>query len=434
VRETAALRSLEPARLLNRIFALPALRHWDRVRGTILPAAIALLATFFAIDAAQAQTFSVIYNFGSYGAHPTTGLTIDAGGNLYGTTSRITGDAGTVFKLSRRGTGWILSPLYEFQGNLDGSAPTGRPVFGPGGLLYGPTGEGGGPGCENYGCGTVYSLRPAPRAPADIISGWQETILYRFTGGPNGSAPIGDLLFDSAGTMYGVDGTGSTGWGAVYSLRPGSGLWSLKVLYDFTDGPDGGGLSGVIFDGQGRLYGATSYGGAHGNGTIFRLTPSEGGWTQETLYDFEGAGDGAHPWAPLIFDAAGNLYGTTLYGGSGGGGTVFMLSQSPGGWALTGLYSFTGGAGSFGSLARGAAGNLYGTTFADGAYGFGNVFKLSPSNGSWTYTSLHDFTGGDDGSLPDGGVILDSAGNLYGTTENGGEHYNNGVVFEITPQ
>ena len=151
--------------------------------------------------------------------------------------------------------------------------------------------------------------------------------------------------------------------------------------------------------------------------------------------------------AGLISDSSGNLYGATSYGGVNGGGTVFELTPSNGSWTLNTLYSFTKVNNSFrpgpvASLIMDAAGNLYGTTKADGAYGYGNVFKLMPSNGSWAYTSLYDFTGGSDGANPYSSLVLDAQGNLYGTTYTGGqsgedcllnETYTCGVVFEITP-
>ena len=396
---------------------------------------VTVLAVVLAIAAAaHAQSFSVIYNFGTYGSHPRTGLTTDARGNLYGTTNAGTGTAGSVFELSPRGSGWIYTPLYNFRRGPDGVAPLTRPVFGPGGLLFGTTAEGGGEGCLSHGCGTIYTLRPGPHAPADVLRGWEENVIYHFAGGADGAGPFGDLIFDGSGILDGVDNVGVTGWGAVYSLTPHNGGWSLAVLYNFTGGSDGGGISdGVIFDGVGRLYGATFLGGAYNYGTVFRLTPSGSGWNLETLYSFQGANDGNGPAAGLTFDAAGNLYGSTLYGGSGGGGTVFKLSPSGASWTLTTLYSFTGAAGSFAKLVLDAAGNLYGTTFADGLYQQGNIFKLTPLNGGWNYTSLHDFTGGDDGALPGGGVVFDSAGNMYGTTENGGHQFGNGVVWEIAP-
>ena len=412
-----------PQRLQNRKVDVGLPAH-----GLALRMAIALALTLATIQAAQAQTFQVIYNFGSNGAHPFTGVTLDASGNLYGTTP------GTVYKLSHKGSGWILSVLYNFQGGTDGGYPDGRPVFGPGGLLYGSTAEGGGLGCQGYGCGTVFSLRPPPHASANIFGNWLEKILYRFGGGTDGADPVGDLIFDQAGNTYGADQVGTTGWGSVYTLTPSDGGWKQTVLYDFTGGSDGGGLSGVIFDNAGRLYGSASYGGAYGNGAIFRLTPTENKWIEETLYDFQGSSDGMNPWSGLTFDASGNLYGTTLYGGSGGGGTVFMLTPATGKWTFTLLCSLSGGGGSFGAPVFDAAGNLYDTTVGDGPYRNGTVFKLTPSNGGWTYTSLHDFTGGDDGAMPFAGLTMDAAGNLYGTTENGGTMYGQGVIFEVTPE
>jgi uncharacterized repeat protein (TIGR03803 family) len=182
------------------------------------------------------------------------------------------------------------------------------------------------------------------------------------------------------------------------------------------------------------LYSTTKLGGASDGGTVFRLTYSGSGWTKSVLHSFQWDSDGALAYGAVISDQSGNLYGTTASGGSGGGGTAFMLSPSDGGWTPTVLYSFAGSnlQGSHAGLAMDSAGNLYGTTYGDGAYGVGSVFKLTPSNGGWTYTSLHDFTGGDDGGTPEGGVTLDANGNLYGTANIGGA-YSFGVVWEITP-
>jgi uncharacterized repeat protein (TIGR03803 family) len=167
---------------------------------------------------------------------------------------------------------------------------------------------------------------------------------------------------------------------------------------------------------------------------------SGSGWTLQTLYDFPNTADGSNPLGQVIFDAAGNLYGGCQSGGTGGGGTVFELSPSGGGWSYHVLYSFSGnGNGPIGTVALDAAGNLYGTTYGDGAYGLGSIFKLSPSGGDWAYTDLHDFTGGDDGANPFGGVSLDANGDLYGTTTYGGTRQGSwcqqqgcGVVWRIT--
>ena len=195
--------------------------------------------------------------------------------------------------------------------------------------------------------------------------------------------------------------------------------------------------SSVIFDPEGNLYGTTPRGGPPGGpvggyGVVYQLTPSGSGWTQNILYLFQNGSDGAYAEGGVIRDQAGNLYGTTLEGGAGGGGTVWELSPSGGGWTLTTLYSFTGTIGSFASLTMDAAGSLYGTTKQDGALGYGNVFRLTNSGGNWTYTSLHDFTGGSDGGQPYGQVTLDTDGNIYGTAATGGAS-GNGVVFEIAP-
>ena len=170
-------------------------------------------------------------------------------------------------------------------------------------------------------------------------------------------------------------------------------------------------------------------------GTIYELIPAGLTWTERILYSFQGTSDGEYPYSGLIFDQAGNLYGTTCCGGPGGVGTVFEFTPSNG--TLTTLYSNFGGyGGPYGSLTMDAAGNLYGTTEEGGAYSFGSVFKLTPGSGGWTYTSLHDFCAGgypcSDGAFPFGGVALDADGNVYGTTTAGGTAYS-GVIWEITP-
>jgi|ERR1700722_860148 len=223
-----------------------------------------------------------------------------------------------------------------------------------------------------------------------------------------------------------------------------------QVLYNFFNvGGTANPLGGVISDASGNLYGTTFYSGAYGNGMVYELTPAASGWKQTILYSFNPNGiEGFGPTAGLIFDASGNLYGTTEFGGTGdctngfGCGTVFELSPSASGtWTETILHDFQGTDGweVHAGLVMDSAGNLYGTTANGGAYKQGTAFELSPgANGTWTETTLHNFTGGTDGGVPFGGVILDAAGNVYGVTSAGGGatsdcKYGCGVVFELSP-
>jgi len=200
-------------------------------------------------------------------------------------------------------------------------------------------------------------------------------------------------------------------------------------------------FSGVIFGRDGNLYGADHAGGANERGTIYELISSWSGWTENVLYTFSGGTDGGRPTG-LIFDQSGNLYGGASSGGANDDGAVFELTPSGQSWSYSVLYSFSnGGHGQFNpgpnaNLVMDKGGNLYGTTKADGAYGYGSVFKLTPSNGSWTYITLHDFTDGADGAYPFSNVVFDSNGNLYGTASAGGTGCapnGCGVVWEIIP-
>jgi uncharacterized repeat protein (TIGR03803 family) len=224
----------------------------------------------------------------------------------------------------------------------------------------------------------------------------------------------------------------------VYELMPSNGSWTESVLYSFSGGSDGGLLAGgVVPDSAGNLCGTTFQGGApgcqlgKGCGTVFELTPSNGGWIETVLYTFQGENDGGNPGGGLIFDQFGSLYGTTGYSNGGNLGTVFKLAPSNNGWAFTLIYKFQRGYPGSGSLIMDASGNLYGTTQTDGAYGQGSVYELTPFGNGRTYTSLHDRTGGSDGVGPMGSVTIDTSGNLYGTAYAGG--FNFGVVWEITP-
>jgi uncharacterized repeat protein (TIGR03803 family) len=293
----------------------------------------------------------------------------------------------------------------------------------------------------------------APRAWADA-----EKTLYNFTyrnqaGGDN---PLAGLIFDQAGNLYGTTvEKGVNYWGVVFKLAPnGDGTWTESVLYSFRDGSDGAyPWAGLIFDQAGNLYGTTSWGGdssctygyGYGCGVVFKLAPnSDGSWTESVLYTFTGGADGAVPAAGLIFDQSGNLYGTASAGGAQGDGVVFELTPNADGtWTENVLHAFAGGKDGVGPVAGlilDQAGNLYGTTSGGGIIkcggsgsGCGTVFKLAPNaDGSWTETVLHAFAGGKDGVGPLAGLIFDQAGNLYSTASSGGA-YGDGIAFQLKP-
>ena len=401
-----------------------------------------LMFTVVGLQPADAQTYAVLHNFtgGQDGAFPEAGLTMMGTGNLYGTTDQGGEyDYGSVFRLRWSGSAWTFSGIYSFQGGNDGYFPDSRLVVGPNGNLYSTTSTGGGGSCSLYGCGTFFKLQPPLTTCKTALCNWTKTILYRFTNFHDGRNPIGDLLFDTSGSVYGTTTVGGDfGEGSVYELTPSNGEWVGSVLHGFTGGSDGAiPFSGLIADNAGNLYGTAGGGGDYRFGTVFELTPTGSGWVLTVLYAFRGGSDGGGPVGGLIFDQSGNLYGTTSSGGSGGGGTVFEMTPSEAGLTFHLLYSFRGSAGPSANLTLDRAGNLYGTTAGDGTYQHGSVFRLTPDNGSWSETDLYSFTGGSDGNTPMSIVTLDANGNLYGTTQTGGANdcggRGCGVVWEITP-
>jgi uncharacterized repeat protein (TIGR03803 family) len=410
-------------------------RNWPLFAISQKTAMAALAATLVAAITmigslpAQAQTYNAIYNFtgGHDGSNPEAGLTIDHAGSLYGTTNGGGVGFGAAFKLAHKGSSWTFNPLYSFAGGSDGAGTYSRVIFGPDGSLYGVTYG------TNSGFGTVFRLQPPATACKSVLCPWTETVLYRFTGGSDGANPDGDLVFDQAGNIYGVTLKGGDGYGVVYELTRSGGGWTQSVLHTFEQGSGGTHpTAGVIFDKTGNLYGTAAFGGL-GYGVVFQLTPSGSGWTENVLYTFTGGNDGGAPIGGLIFDNSGNLYGSTFQNGVGSGGTAFELMFQSGKWTFELLHSFAGtsGCGPQASLAFDQAGSLYGTTLCDGTNGQGSVFELTPSNGTWTYTSLHDFAGSE-GGFPFSNVVFDANGNIYGTASEGGAD-GVGVVFQITP-
>ena len=327
--------------------------------------------------------------------------------------------------------------LYTFTGNLDGAYPTAL-ISDAAGNLYGAAAAGG----TNL-TGTVFELSPISGG------GWTESILYNFgpfRGGSDGDQPVGALLLDSSGNLYGTTGYGggSTncgfGCGTVFRLSPGSGGWTESILHSFvgTDGQNP--VAQLALDAAGNLYGTTRIGGPHGNGTVFELSLVSGKWKMSLPHSFAGGTDGEDPFhAGVVIDASGNLYGTTFYGGASLAGQVFELSLTAGKWKKTTLHSFVRGIGIGGYLEGGvtldSAGNLFGTTTQAGAAGTGGgVFELKlASGGKRTYSILHSFGAAGDGDFPSTAVVLDGAGNLYGTTNEGGSS-GDGTVYELTPR
>jgi uncharacterized repeat protein (TIGR03803 family) len=390
--------------------------------------------------ARAAPKYKVLYSFGSGNdaSGPYAPVAMDSSGNLYGTAGGGDYELGTVFKLTPGSGGWTESVLYSFGGtNDDGEGPLAGLAFDKLGNLYGTTPNGG-----TYEWGTVFELTPGS-------SGWTESVLYSFgaSKGDGGHAESGVVL-DGLGNLYGVVPFGGNGGrGTAYELSPGSGGWVETLLYRFGGGNDGYfSLGGLTWDGTNKLYGTTSKGGAYDEGTVFQLARSSGAWKERVLYSFGSAKrDGGFPGTgSLILDGAGNLYGTTEDGGTNicfseyDCGTVYELSPgSDGHWKEKILYDFKEGASGFtplGLVARDKAGNIYGTTSegGDSVCACGVVYKLAPQpGGKWKYTVLHKFVAAT-GGLPEGGVILDGKGNLYGTTLGGGAH-GDGVVFEVTP-
>ena len=384
-----------------------------------------LLALTMLAAPARAQTFQVLHHFTGFadGSVPEAGVTMDRAGNFYGTTFQ-----GTVFKMSRVGSGWVLTTLYTFAGGSDGARPASRVIFGPDGALYGTTSQGG-----SNGMGTVFNLRPPATVCRSASCPWTETILHNFTGSDGAAPQLGDLLFDAAGNIYGTTSAGgASGRGVVFELKRSGGGWTESVLYSFAGGNDGAApYAGVIFDAAGNLYGTTTLGGAHSLGTVYELAPSQSGWSEAILYAFGRSDLSFTPYGGVIFDGQGNLFGTAC-GGPNGAGTVYELEPANGSWTYNLVYGFSGYAGPRDAPTMDASGNIFLTNLNTGPEQAGSVYELTPGAGGWTATDLYDFNGASTGAAPFGKVVLDANGNIYGTTTLGGTH-NLGIVFEITP-
>jgi uncharacterized repeat protein (TIGR03803 family) len=399
------------------------------VAGRDLLTLLAALLVFAGVSLpAHSQTFSVIHNFtGSDGGDPFAGPVLDHG-NLYGTTnSGGVHGSGAVYKLSQHGSSWILNPLYSFAGAADGAGPGfGTLAIGSDGTFFGTT-EGGGL------FGVAYNLKPRPNPCGSILCPWNDNVIWIFGRGTDGAQPLSGMTFDSAGNLFGTTSVGgTTGNGTVFELTRSGQTWTETTLYNFAGGTDAvSPVAGVSIDASGNLYGSSPFGGANGAGAVFKLTKSGSGYTESVIYNFTGGNDGQAPTGGVIVDAAGNLYGGTFFGGVNGGGTIYKLAPSGGGYTLTTLYSFSGFGGPYNWFTM-ANGTMYGITNGDGAFSKGSVWKLTPNGGGWTFTNLYDFTGGNDGGVPYGQVAVDASGNVYGTASIGGSA-NQGVVWKVAP-
>jgi uncharacterized repeat protein (TIGR03803 family) len=395
-----------------------------------------------------AWTEKVLYSFAGPGdgSVPSSGLLAGKDGVLYGVTG--SGGAngyGVVFALTPPAAGqtaWTESVLYSFAGGNDGIAPYGTLVSDANGVLYGSTTNGGG----SSSSGVVFSLTP----PAAGGTAWSEAVLYSFQGGTDGVSPGAGLLLDASGALYGVVSVGGkNNAGAVYRLTPpaaGGSAWTKTALWNFGAQPDGGfPVGGLVRDPNGILYGVCNSGGSTGWGTVYALSPPAAGkkaWSESVLYSFAGGNDGGSPDATLVLGGDGTLYGVSNGGGTAGSGTAFSVTPPAAGggkWTEAALVSFTGPNGSSpAGLGLGPDGGLIGSTFYGGTLGNGGgtVFTLSPpaaGGSAWTQTVVQQFAAvGTDAASPIGALVMGKSGVVFGSAYEGGAH-GDGAVFALTP-
>ncbi len=381
----------------------------------MLAFAVVMLSTVITAESAQAQTFTTLHGFdGTDGDNATTaGLIRATDGNLYGTTNG--GGAnndGTVFKITPSGT---LTTLHSFD-DTDGAVPWGRLVQATNGNFYGTTTNGGSGGC---GCGTVFKITPSGTL----------TTLHSFSNGTDGGYPYAGLFQATNGDFYGtVENGGANGYGTIFKMTPTGTLTTLHS-FDSTDGANP--QAALVQATDGNFYGTTRFGGASSAcsgscGTVFKMTATG---TLTTLHSFDST-DGANPFGGLVQATDGNLYGTTSAGGANNDGTVFKITM---GGTLTTLHSFDGmdGETPYGVLVQATDGNFYGTTKNGGSANCGGdcgtIFQITPGG---TLTTLHSFDG-TDGEYPFAGLVQDTNGAFYGTTNGGGAN-NDGTVFSLS--
>ena len=453
--------------------AISSLLRWTCV--VLAVSGVALATNAPAVHSGSKVIEKILYRFkgGADGVHPNRGVILGSAGKLYGTTSGTPfgqrngcKDCGTVFEIS--GRTHTEEILHRFSGGPDGANPGSGLIFDSMGNLYGTT-QFGGPNCTRWvasGCGTVFEIAAGAVTRCETLCGTPfqisdrahaETILWSFL--PNGASwPTGGVIMNAAGNLYGTTSTGTCpnghyGCGTVFEIPAGT--RRAVVLHTFTEGGDQDGFprGRLVMDQQGNLYGMTwATDLSHRfTGTVFEI--ATGSHKEKTLHRFLGGDDGSTPDGNLIVDRKGDLFGTTQFGGgfcnagsspgidAGGCGVVFEIAAETDKESI--LYRFKGGRDGMepDGLVMDRAGNLYGTTAGGGncsaEYGCGTVFEIA--SGSLTKTTLYRFKGGRDGQTPEGTPVMDRADNLYGTTSQGGENCPTGrelgpgcgTVFEI---
>jgi uncharacterized repeat protein (TIGR03803 family) len=405
----------------------------------------ALVALFvvltFLTNASATQRERVLISFEGIpdGANPAAALVADGKGNFYGTAANgCTYNYGCVFRVSNVGGIWTETVLYSFSGP-DGATPGASVILDSAGNLYGTTSLGGA-----FNAGTAFKLTPASGGP------WTETVLHSFGSGSDGYDPS-ELILASDGDIYGITqfgGTASSGpdnGGTVYRLSLANGQWTETILYSFPGeflGPDGDlPFGGLAIDRAGNLYGVTQAGGTDGKGAVFALARgADGTFTERIIHSFH-VSDGDLPNSTPVLDSAGNLYGTTYFGGnvnacpSNGCGTIYQLRKnSDGSWTEILLRELQKEDGwqAVGPVVFDRKGNLYAAAQAGGAYSWGSILKLTPSSTApWKEQVVHNFTNNPDGASPSG-ILVDASGSIFGTTGAGGNSQL-GVIFEIAP-
>jgi uncharacterized repeat protein (TIGR03803 family) len=404
--------------------------------GGFIAGAIAMASSHGVAGAAPSE--QVLYSFadGMDGGGPDSRLVFDRSGNVFGTAhfggitscgGQVGGGCGVVFKLTPAPSPpWTETTLHAFADGSDGGFPNAGVILDRKGNVYGTASTGGSNTCS-IGCGLVFELLAG--------SGYTETVLHTFTG-VDGQFPNAVLLAGSDGNLYTTTWFGGAhGSGTVVQLVPGGNGWTENVLYSFMGTTDGlGPAAGVVQNARGDVFGTTYPYDGYNDGVVYELTHNKKGtWKDHTLLSFGNGTGGSDPYAGLVAGGDGSFFGTTIEGGSTGDGVIFELVPRPNGtWKERVLHTFSGadGATPYSGLSLDKSGNLFGATLFGGSGNAGTLYEMLRGKHGYTFTPLYSFTGGADGKYPQAEPIVGHDGNLYGTAEEGGTS-GNGVVYEL---